>query len=260
MTEGFSVRQICTFNGLSQSTVQRIIHYWLDRPPKPTETLSAHNLIFDGTFLFRRCSLIAIMDAASGKIIHGQYGIHENSLPQLQTCFFHLRNKGLMPVSCTVDGNPQVMRALKTVWPNIIIQRCLVHIQRQGLMWCRKNPSRLDAKKLRKLFLQVVKIHTIPQRNNFLDSVNLWEKQYGSKIANSPERGWVFSDLKRARSMLLNALHHMFHYLHNPAIPNTTNSLEGYFARLKNHYRQHRGLSPLYRSNYFTWYFHLRPK
>jgi len=39
--------------------------------------------------------------------------------------------------------------------------------------------------------------------------------------------GYVFSDIKRARSMLLRALPDMFHYLDNPLIPTSTNGLEG---------------------------------
>jgi hypothetical protein len=48
----------------------------------------------------------------------------------------------------------------------------------------------------------------------------------------------------------------MFHYLDDPHIPTTTNGLEGYFSRPKSHYRQHRGLRPHRRPNYFAWYFH----
>ena len=89
--------------------------------------------------------------------------------------------------------------------------------------------------------------------------VNRWEQKYGKIIVARPEKGKVFSDIKRARSMLLKALPDMFHYLDDPKIPHSTNSLEGYFGRLKEHYRQHRGLARQKRSNYFNWYFHLKP-
>lgn len=79
-------------------------------------------------------------------------------------------------------------------------------------------------------------------------------------MAGAAETGWVFSDLKRARSLLLAALPDMFHYLDDPAIPKSTNALEEYFARLKHKYRQHRGLAPPHRSAYFRWYVHLCPR
>jgi hypothetical protein len=66
--------------------------------------------------------------------------------------------------------------------------------------------------------------------------------------------------LKRARSMLMVALPDMFHYLKDANIPTSTNSLEGYFGRLKQKYLQHRGLAQRHREAFFRWYFHLCPR
>ena len=200
------------------------------------------------------------MDATTNTVIAGTYGVRENSTPQLNSFFIPLKERALSPVSCTVDGNPQVIKVLRDLWPDIIIQRCLVHIQRQGLMWCRRPPKRTDAKHLRDIFLQVTSIYSKPDRDLFLENVASFEDRYGQHIAIQPERGRVFSDIKRARSMLLKALPDMFHYLEDPRIPSSTNGLEGYFSRLKAHYRQHRGLHPSKRTNYFAWYFYLRSR
>lgn len=198
------------------------------------------------------------MDSPSGTIISGKYGISESSSKELHSFFYPLKHNDLDPRSITVDGNPSVIRFLRSLWPNTIIQRCTIHIQRQGLMWCRQNPKRLDAKKLRILFLQISKISTHEQRDAFISDLDAWEKRYGSKLQLTPEKGWVTSDLKRARSMLLKALPNMFHFLDDPFISKSTNSIEGYFARLKNHYRHHRGLAPHKRPTYFDWYFFLK--
>ena len=66
-----------------------------------------------------------------------------------------------------------------------------------------------------------------------------------SLIAAPVETERIFSGTKRARSMLLHVLPDLFHCLDDPHISTTTNGLEGYFSRLKSHYRQHRGLSGL---------------
>ena len=179
---------------------------------------------------------------------------------QMTEFFLNLKKQGLNLKSCTVDGNPQVIKVLPKIWPNITIQRCLVHIQRQGVMWCRHKPKRIDSKYLRKIFLKIPYIKTRKQLDLFLKEVSLWEKKFGDSILNRPERGKVFSDLKRARSMLFKAMPHMFHFLDNPYIPHTTNAIEGYFSRLKRHYRNHRGLSPKKRADYFKWYFFLKSK
>ena len=94
----------------------------------------------------------------------------------------------------------------------------------------------------------------------FIKKLINWELKYGRLIKNQPERGRVFSDLKKARSMLLKALPNMFQYLDDPNIPATTNALEGYFSRLKSRYRNHRGLAKRKRANYFDWYFGLCPR
>jgi transposase-like protein len=152
------------------------------------------------------------------------------------------------------------MKVLRKLWPKIILQRCLVHIQRQGLSWCRRQPKRTDAKQLRDLFLQVMAVRTVADRNRFLAQLVRWEERYGQRIDSTPEYGWIFSDLKRARSMLVKALPDMFHYLKDSKIPTSTNGLEGYFGRLKQKYRQHRGLAPQHREAYFRWFFHLCPR
>jgi len=217
-------------------------------------------VIFDGTFLHRPVSIVALMDAKTNSVIAGQYDVRENSSSQLLAFFMPLKERGLDPVSCTTDGNPQAMRTLRSVWPDIVIQRCLVHIQRQGLQWCRAHPKRTDATYLRKIFRPVTTIYTEAERDHFIIAVNTWEASFGNEIEEASDKGLAFLAIKRARSMLTKALPDMFHYLDNPNIPPTTNGLEGYFSRLKSRYRQHRGLSPKKRSRYFDWYFKLRPR
>ena len=201
-----------------------------------------------------------MMHAGTHTIVAGQDGVSENSDPQLQEFFNRLKPAGLKPYSFTIDGHPGVINAIRKLWPDIIVQRCLVHIQRQGLSWCRTSPRTIYARELRKIFLQITRINTPEDRDDFLGTVADWERTYGSQISIRRERGHVFSDIVRARRMLLRALPDMFHYLDNPSIPNSTNSLEGYFSRLKAHYRQHRGLCEDKRGNYFRWYFYFVPK
>ncbi len=231
------------------------------KPPEPTSDMEqCRHFILDGTFLNRPRSIIALMDAQTHKIVAGKYGISENSEPQLLRFFEPLIQAGLCPHSFTVDGNPKMIRVIRQLWPDVVVQRCLIHIQRQGLSWCRTSPKTAYARWLRKIFLQITRISTTADRDKFLKAVNDWEAKYGSLIRGRRETGYVFSDIKRARSMLLRALPDMFHYLINPLIPTSTNGLEGYFSRLKGRYRQHRGLRKEKRKDYFQWYFHFVSK
>ena len=258
--EGYTVRQLAAQSGHSVRTIRRIIKHWLERPPASAIELTAHrHLLLDGTFLHQRKGIFATMEAKSCSVIYGATEMTEGPGHLYPFCS-HLKQRGLVAHSATVDGNPHLMRILRVLWPGILIQRCLVHIQRQGLMWCRRYPKRTDAKRLRTLFLKVMSIHTSADRDQFISELRGWERRYGTSIARSPERGPVFSDLKRARSMVLTALPDMFRYLDDSSIPKSTNALEGYFARLKHRYRQHRGLARHHRDAYFRWYLTLCPR
>lgn len=259
IVEGYSVRQLALQSGHSRQKLSRLIWRFLDQAPPPPviDARSSRHLVFDGTFLHGRRSLVVLMDGQTHTVISGRYDVPENSEPQLLSFFEPLLSQGLSPSSFTVDGNPQVIRALRRLWPEAVIQRCLVHIQRQGLMWCRVNPKTDHARDLRQIFLRVTGIRTRAERDGFLGLVEAWEDQYGDLIRTRAWRGRVITDVKQARSMLLRTLPNMFHYLDDPAIPNSTNGIEGYFSRLKSHYRQHRGLSTERRHSYFAWYLNL---
>jgi hypothetical protein len=256
------VRQLSQQSGHSPAKLYRIINRCLDQAaPQALDGLhQSHYLIMDGTFIHRPRSIIALMDAQTYVLAAGQYGVSESSESQLGEFMSNLMHLGLRPTSFTVDGNPNVMKVVHKLWPSAIVQRCLVHIQRQGLSWCRTSPKTPYARRLRKIFAKVTSIRTPADRDQFLDLVTDWEQRYGVDLSARAETGYVFSDIKRARSMLIRALPDMFHYLDDPQIPISTNGLEGYFSRLKTRYRQHRGLKPGKRMQYFAWYFHLVPK
>jgi transposase-like protein len=237
-----------------------MIHAWLREEPsgKPPEIQETRYLVIDGTYLHKRdLSAVVVINGVTHQLIHGEYDCLENSPQHVIRLLHRLKRQGLNPYSVTLDGNPKMMSALKQLWPAILLQRCLVHVQRQGLMWCRRHPKRPDARRLRELFLRIPLVKTPAQRDTFLQDVQAWEGRYGCNIAHSSVGGWVFSDLQRARSMLLKALPDMFHFMKCESIPSTTNVAESYFSRLKMLYRRHRGLPSKRQSQYFNWYFHL---
>lgn len=261
------MKQLACQKKLSVSTVRRIIHYWLSRPPaqarRPLDQATKY-LILDGTFLDRRTGIYAIMNAETFRLLKGYYNVQEGSrdLPRI---YAELSNEGLKPSVATVDGNPQQIKYLRAVWgPHVTIQRCMVHVVRQGLQWLRRNPKRMDARELKEIFLELQTVTTSTGRDQFLEHFRLWEERYGNGIEAEIARrrhkgssGWVFSDLVRARSMLLNALPNLFHYIDNAMVAFSTNALEGYFGFMKERYRRHRGMSEQHRKAYFLWFFHL---
>ena len=242
--EGFTIRQISRIKKVSPSTVSRVIRYWLNKePPMDNNLGEIKHIILDGTYINHKSSLYVVMNADNHRVVYGDYGISQTG-KQLKVFYDKLSEEGLNPITATINGALQQFKYLTDSWERIKIQRCLVHIQRQGLSWLRKNPKRKESIELRELLLQVMYIKTKQESEKFIKGFHLWEEKYGKQLRISTNRGRVFSDLLRARSMILNALPYMFLYLEYPNIPRTTNALEGYFGRLKQKYRVRKGLSP----------------
>ncbi|MEK9175296.1 MAG: transposase [Patescibacteria group bacterium] len=222
--------------------------------------LNCHNikyLLFDGTYFKHENCLMALIDNSNGKIVNHKYCIREN-YEYAKSIFEEARGSGIKPIAITVDGNTSVIRAIKDVWSCIIIQRCLAHIQRQGLSWLRRKPKLESSQRLRCILLSVTKIKNENDKKLFLNAFHRWEKKYGKSVSLLSSKDKVFSDLKATRNLLINALPDMFHYLKDKNIPSTTNKIEGYFSRLKIIYRQHRGLLKSRRKTFFEWYIYFK--
>jgi len=200
---------------------------------------------------------MVLMDNATSKVIAHKYHHRENYESAYQI-FKEMNDDALNPEAITIDGNTSVIRALKAVWPDIIIQRCITHIQRQGLSWLRRYPKTKASKDLRRILLSITEVKDRNRRDIFITAFEKWEKQYGQFVQSLPSTHKVYGDLQRTRSLVMHALPNMFHYLDNKCIAATTNKLEGYFSRLKEIYRKHRGLSKKHRKNYFAWYIDLK--
>jgi len=239
--------------------IKDIIHYWLYRePPQSKVDLTCCKyLLFDGTYFKKTNCLILLVNNDNNIIIDGDYIKRENYY-FTYSMFSRLKQQGLYPKSLTVDGNTNVIRAIRDVWLDIIIQRCLVHIQRQGLSWLRRKPKLQAAIKLRELLLFLTEIKSKKGKKEFIRIFNNWEKEYGKQVLALPKKDKVFSDLHRTRSLIIHALLDMFHYLDDRNIPSTTNKLEGIFSRLKQNLNLHKGLRKSNRSQYFKWYIHFK--
>ena len=198
-----------------------------------------------------------VIDNLSNQAISDRYCVRENYVTA-NSIFKELSDKQINPIAITTDGNTSVIRAVKKIWPDTITQRCLVHIQRQGLSWLRRYPKSQAARDLRLLLLTVTNIKNHKQKQTFINDFNNWEKRYGKFVLSLSSSDKVYSDLQRTRSLIIHALPNMFHYLEDFNIAPTTNKIEGYFSRLKELYRRHRGLSKKHRENYFKWYIYFK--
>ena len=172
--------------------------------------------------------------------------------------FSQLKTKGLYPLVITMDGEKSVIQAIREVWPKTKIQRCLYHIQREGLRWLRSFPRTQAGRELRALLSTLASVKSFKDRDIFQELFHSWINAHYAFIKALPRTTIEFKDLKKTVTLIKNALPDMFHYLSDPHIPSTTNALEGFYSRLKSDYQRHRGLSPEHRISYLNWYCHLK--
>lgn len=247
-------------SGHSFSKLQRIKNYWLDHPPA---TLDLDNpcqyLIIDGTYFNHTSCLLTIMDAQTQKII-ANTNVQKESYQATQHLIQQLHEKGVNPCSITVDGHRSVIRAVKGLWPNTIIQRCLYHIQREGLRWLRTYPKTKAGQDLRFILSSLNQVKSLKTKNVFVNTYQRWLMQHKSFIRSLPNTSVALKDLKKTMVLIDHALPDMFYYLYDRNIPSTTNLLESFYSRLKADYRRHRGLSVKHKSSYLQWYCYFKNK
>jgi len=194
-----------------------------------------------------------LMDAKTQKIIAHIY-VRKESFFDAYPWFKDLKHHGLNPVYITTDGEQSIMRAIHMVWPSTKIQRCLYHIQREGLRWLRTYPKTQAGRDLRFILSRLSRIKSIKERDYFIETYNQWVEKHKNFIKSLPRDKVEFKDLKRTIVLIKNALQNMFFYLIDHHIHATTNALEGFHSRLKTDYQRHRGLTKQHRIHYIHWY------
>lgn len=193
------------------------------------------------------------MDAKDQTIIAHTYSKKE-SFKDAYPWFITLKQQGLNPLFITTDGERSVTRAIKAVWPGVKLQRCLYHIQHEGMRWLRTYPITEAGKELRAILSKICMVKTVKERDEFIHGYNTWINKYKDSLLSLPRNTVASKDLRRTVVLIKNALPDMFYFLDNEYVPSTTNALEGFHSRLKTDYQRHRGLTKQHRIQYIHWY------
>lgn len=210
-------------------------------------------MIYDATYFHKNGCMLNLMDATNQKIVATTYGRKE-SFKEAYPWFLSLKQQGLEPEYVTTDGEQSILRALRLVWPQIPLQRCLYHIQHEGMRWLRSKPKTEAGKELRDILSKLSWVKTDQERDDFIKNYSDWLAIYRSFVLSLPRTTLACKDLKRTMTLINNALPDMFHYLEDGNIHSTTNALESFHSRLKADYHRHRGLSKQHKLSYLRWY------
>ena len=251
-------------SGYSKRTLKRYFSSYLSKPP----TLSVYpsqkvNLLIDGTYFNNDICLVLYRDNTIKftQLYRFSDGEHYS---EIKEDLLNLLNLGVNIESVTCDGHKSILKAVNEVLPDAVLQRCLVHIQRDCRVWLTKNPKSLAGLDLKQITSKLHKIKTHYQLSLWLLEFHNWYAEYQDYInqkSYNPEtdRYWYTHKMVRRSFMTIKrALPNMFHYLDNPRIPKSSNSIESFFGHMKGHLNIHRGLSYSHRKQYLMWYLYFK--
>ncbi len=253
-------------SGYSSRTLKRLFNIYLSKPPTlsiyPSEKV---NLLIDGTYFKNGICLVLYRDyhIKFTQLYRLTDGEHYS---EIKEDLLNLLNLGVNIESVTCDGHRSIIKAVKESLPGIPMQRCLVHIQRDCRIWLTKNPQSIAGYRLRKIVSKLHLINTHDELSYWLLDLHYWFVEYEEYINQKSynyetNRYWYTHKMVRRSFMTIKrALPDMFHYLDNPNIPKSSNSIESFFGHMKGHLNIHRGLSYKHRKQFIKWYLYFKNK
>jgi AraC-like DNA-binding protein len=251
-------------SGHSVSSLKRLFAEWLGRAPtfriKPRERV---HLLVDGTYFTNDLCLVLYYDSDVRYTQLYRFSSKED-YGEMKEDLENLMRLGVEVESITCDGHRSLLRAIRKVYPEVAVQRCVVHVQRQVATWLRKKPKLLISSELKAITAKLPLIQTHNDRLAWRQEFDGWLERnrgfvYEQSVSEATGKKWyTHKQLHQAVSHVLGAMPNLFHYLDNPAIPKSTNGLESFFGHLKDNLSIHRGLSQGHRRQFIRWYLHLK--
>jgi AraC-like DNA-binding protein len=126
---------------MSERSISRLFKHYLTQAPEIFVKNKAHvHLIIDGTYLPNGLCLILYYDHDIRYVQLYRTGKAEK-LREITQDLRALKSLGIQLYSVTCDGHKSILKAVKKVYPNAVIQRCLVHVKRQCGLYLSKKPK-----------------------------------------------------------------------------------------------------------------------
>lgn len=200
-------------------------------------------VIADTTFFSRKHGLTVFREPHEKKNIWWKFVDYER-VRIYESGKKHLEKNGFAIKAVVLDGR----RGVRRVFNGIPIQMCHFHQKQIINRYLTIRPKLEASQELRKIVSHLSKT----DEQSFAEALAQWHdnwKDFLKEKTTNPETGRWFYTHKRLRSAyrsLKTNLPYLFTYQRYPElnIPNTTNSLDGFFNRLKSLLNVHRGLSP----------------
>ena len=231
--------------GSSSRTVHRILQL---SPPTTTgvpDISPVANrrimIIVDCTYFKRICVYLVVRDWYTKKNIYYKRVPYETIHAYVEAIDY-LEKQGYVIDGIVIDGRRGLFKIFSPSYP---IQMCQFHQKQIVRKYLTNHPQTEAGQELKKIVEQLASC----DREWFEILLDVWYTKYGSFIKErtvnpiNPKR-WHYTHkrLRSAYRSLRTNLPYLFTYKTTKGMPNTTNSLDGFFSHLKDGVRIHRGL------------------
>jgi hypothetical protein len=198
-------------------------------------------VIADVTFFGRSSGVCVIRAPHLKKNIYVQE-VQTESVDVYRQGRIALERQGYIIKAIVLDGRPGV----RQIFCDIPVQMCHFH-QKQIIIRYLTNNPKLEAGRELKVLMRAL---CETKEGNFITALDIWHTKWSSflkeRTADLVTGRWHYTHkrLRSAYRSLRQNLPYLFTYQKYPEmnIPNTTNSLDGCFAYLKELIRVHRGV------------------
>lgn len=191
------------------------------------------------------------------------HGIRENSELWLRTFSTIPR-----PSAVVCDGQKGILKALKLLCPDVVIQRCLVHVERNMHTKLTRHPKSEAGQDLRQLVDQLFLVRTENDMAEFValflalyDRHETFLKQRTMNVDPTSSRKWWYThrSVRSAYRQIDQLIRddQLFAFITHPELhmPRDSNGLEGGVnSPLKELLHRHRGLTATHQQRLADWY------
>jgi len=224
----------------SKRTIQRRVDLYTVAPP----SIKARSVVVltDTTYWGRSFGVMLFKDAITKENLL-KYYVKTETNALYRAGVTELQSRGFTIVAIVCDGRKGLIQSFE----KIPVQMCQFHQVAIIRRYITKNPKMQASKELK----SVVDLMKQTDRESFQGALNNWLSKWESFLNErtiNPETlksHYTHKRLRSAYRSLKNNLPWLFTWYDNIElnIPNTTNTIDGHFADLKNKLRNHNGLS-----------------
>jgi len=238
-------QQIAKKNNVSRELVNKYLQKRESQDNKNTKIPPRKIVLIVDTTYFEQFGLMVFRSSNLRKNLLWYEVTHETNELYRQG-IQELLDDGWDVLGLVADGKP----GISALFPDIPFQKCQFHQCKTITTHISKKPKLEAGKELREIMLNLA--HT--DKASFKYWLNEWHERWKEFLAEktiNPLTGRTYFTHKRLRQAyfsLRRNLDHLFTFqFHSQIIeiPNTTNSLDGYFSHLKSKLAVHRGASKI---------------